>query len=106
MTWRQEAVTLWSLSGATEAPQLHLLVASFPPLQSQGAVVYPPVHDSRNPLPGAERRHVLQLLVGDPGGNQELLRVARTEPAERQRELQPHRGKNKQTSLNRQLILG
>lgn len=90
-------MTPWSLSGATEAPQLHLLVASFPPLQSQGTAsrhTHPPVHHSRNPLPGAERRHVLQLLVSDPGGNQELLRVAGTEPAERQRELQPHRGNN------------
>lgn len=47
-----------------------------------------PVHHSWNPLPGAEGRHVLQLLVCDPGRNQQLLRVAGAEPAGRQRDLQ------------------
>lgn len=41
-----------------------------------------PINHSRDPLPGAEGGHIFQLLVRDPGWDQELLRVAGAEPAE------------------------
>lgn len=39
-----------------------------------------PVNHGRNPLPGAEGRHILQLLISNPGWHQQQLRVARAQP--------------------------
>lgn len=39
-----------------------------------------PVHHGRDALPGAEAGHALQLLVRDPGGNDDLLGVTATQP--------------------------
>lgn len=41
-----------------------------------------PVDHHRDPLPGPEGSHALQLLVGDPYGDQELLGVAGAQPEE------------------------
>lgn len=38
-----------------------------------------PVDHHGDPLPGPEGRHALQLLVGDPYWNEELLGVARAQ---------------------------
>lgn len=40
-----------------------------------------PVNDSRDPLPGSERAHVLQLLVRDRSRHDDLLWVTGTNPA-------------------------
>lgn len=39
-----------------------------------------PVDHHRDPLPGPEGRHTLQLLVSDPYWNQKLLRIAGAQP--------------------------
>lgn len=39
-----------------------------------------PVDHHRDPLPGSEGCHTLQLLVSDPYRNQKLLRVAGAQP--------------------------
>lgn len=41
-----------------------------------------PVDHHRDPLPGSEGRHTLQLLVSDPYWNQKLLRVAGAQPVD------------------------
>lgn len=51
------------------------------PETSEAAPVGLPVDHHRDPLPGPEGSHALQLFVGDPDGNQELLRVAGAQPA-------------------------
>lgn len=49
-----------------------------------GEPTYPqvnlPVDNHGDPLPGSEGRHTLQFLVGDPYGNEKLLRVAGAQP--------------------------
>lgn len=41
-----------------------------------------PVDNHRDPLPGSEGRHALQLLVGDPYWDEKLLRVAGAQPGD------------------------
>lgn len=43
----------------------------------------PPVDHHRDPLPGSEGSHTLQLLVSDPYWNQKFLRVAGTQPEDK-----------------------
>lgn len=42
-----------------------------------------PIDHHRDPLPGSEGSHTLQLLVCDPYWNQELLRVTGAQPVDR-----------------------
>ena len=44
-----------------------------------------PVHHSWKPLPRPECGHILQLLVGDPGRDQQLLGVAGAQPGRGER---------------------
>lgn len=48
-----------------------------------GVPVNPPVDHHRDPLPGSEGSHTLQLLVSDPYWNQKLLRVAGAQPEDK-----------------------